>query len=378
MLGGVQIRGNEIELLDGSLGLVVRVAHDKASEGPTLHFHALATLKDRATGDLDLCLVGRELAEVADELVVNALPPIVSAIRDSPVLGATHAWSDTENGVRGHSAYFGLVRANTDGAAVARLIEEGLFADLPELPRDGRMHLLKVVALAQGGEWRRTLELDGGTQLPDDKRHGIRSEGARDGRMVVVFVVLDGARDPLNDEGARREARRQLAAHPRWLPDPTECPAKLVPASFETHPSDPVAARGGRMLHAIRGCEGGTVELCYIAAQELITETLDSTAAQSLFLRACHLGEASGCTNAAASRKPQDDCSFETYEASCERGHDPWGCTMLGFTLIRGDARHRDIERARRVLPEGCALALGENNPACQTAKELLQSLNKP
>ena len=147
-----------------------------------------------------------------------------------------------------------------------------------------------------------------------------------------------------------------------------------MPARFATREKwDENAARGGRLLYAVRACEGGDGEYCYAAAQELIVEDPKSAAAQSLFLAACHLGRASGCTNAAASHA-QDDCSFATYEAACDRGQDPWGCTMLGYALVDGDPKHRDLQRARTILPKACRL--GENDPACQAATQLLDSLN--
>jgi hypothetical protein len=63
-----------------------------------------------------------------------------------------------------------------------------------------------------------------------------------------------------------------------------------------------------------------------------------------------------------------------TYEASCDPGDDPWGCTMLGHSLVRGDPRHRDLQRARTVLPKACRL--GQDDPACQAASQILESLD--
>lgn len=371
-LGAVEVRGDRIAVLDGSLDLVVRAPTDRRDDGAAVHLHVLATPRGQPTG-FDLCLAGRDLAEVVDELVDQALPPVVSALRDTPLLGATHAWSDTENGIAGHSGYLGRFRArgDVDRAAAGRLVEQHLLADLPPLPQDGRMHLMKVVALVSGGAWQRTVELDGGT-LRADEPLGVRSEAAG---AVVVFAVIDGTVDPVRDAGARREALQQLASRPSWLPDPATCPAKLVPAALELRPWDPVATRGGRLRHAIHGCQAGAVELCYAAAQALVTPEITDPASQSLFLRACQLGEASGCTNAAAGRRKQDDCAFATYEASCERGRDPWGCTMLGLALVDWEGR-RDLARARQILPRACRLS--DDDPACQAARSILQSLDRP
>jgi len=375
VLGPVEIRGDEIDLLGGRLKLVVRVPHEHDDEGAdraAVHVHVLAIPRDRKTGRLDLCIVGTQLAEAARALTENALPPLVSAIREQPVLDASHRWSDASPGIPGHSAYLGgyYVRGDAADPAVSNLISTGILANLPELPRDGRMHLLKIVVVAQGGDWRRDLELDGDIKLEASRPLKIPSSAAA---MVVGFVVLDGEVDPRDDTGARREAHQRLAAHPKWLPDPTECPANTLPAKLDSQKWDDTAARGGRLLYAVRACEGGDRAHCYAAAQELLAEDQTSAAAQSLFLAACHLGFASGCTNAAASRA-QDDCSLATYEASCDRGRDPWGCAMLGRALVLGDPRHRDLQRARTVLPKACRL--GQDDPACQAASQLLESLD--
>jgi hypothetical protein len=375
VLGPVDIHGDEIDLLDGRLKLVVRVPHDdEGGHRAPVHVHVLAIPKDRKTGRLDLCIVGTQLADAARALTENALPPLVSAIRELPVLGASHRWSDTSRGIPGHSAYFGdyYVRGDPDGSAVSNLLDAGILADLPELPRDGKMHFLKVVVVAQGGDWIRNLELDGDIKLETARPLKIPSSAAA---MVVGFIVLDAEADPQNDTGARREAHQRLAAHPKWLPDPGECPARTLPARLDNPRWDETAARGGRLLYAVRACESGDRAHCYAAAQELIAEDQTSAAAQSLFLAACHLGLASACTNAAASRPP-DDCSLATFEASCDRGHDPWGCAMLGLELVRGDPRHRDLQRARTVLPKACRLR--QDDPACQAASQLLESLNNP
>jgi len=59
---------------------------------------------------------------------------------------------------------------------------------------------------------------------------------------------------------------------------------------------------------------------------------------------------------------------------SCDRGNDPWGCVMLAATLVKGDEKHRDIERARKVLPKACSLS--EDDPACQQERPVLRYLD--
>lgn len=371
VLGAIEIHGNQIELLDGWLALNVRVPHDEEIKAG-FHFHVLAIPRDRKAGKLDLCIVGPRHAEAARALVDHALPPLVSAIRHQPLLGAVHAWSDTERGIPGHSVYFGdaYMRGSENNPAFSSLLEGGLFEEAPALPRDGLLHVVKVTVQSRDGDLLRTIELDGATAVETERR--LKGKSNIPGWMVA-FSVLDDEPDPLNDVRAGSDARQRLIAHPSWLPDPHTCPAKLMPLTVATASWDAVAARGGRLLHAVRGCESGVAQLCYAAAQELIVEDSTSLAAASLFVRACQHGFASGCTNAAAGRVPQDDCSFETYEVSCDRGHDPWGCPMLGAALALGDPKQRDLARARAVLPRACTG--GEPDPACERAKLILASL---
>ena len=372
-LGAVSIHDNVIDLLEGQLRLAVRVPHED-QKGRPVHFHVVATPTNRGAAALELCIVGVDHADAARSLIDHALPPLVSAIRRQPVLDATHTWSDTPHGIAGHSAYIGryYVRSESHNPAFANLIAGGLFEDAPPLPTDGHMHVVKVTAAARDGGVFRTIELDGTSAVEVERR---LAEPSSAPGMLVVFAVLDGQADPIDDADPRAEAHRLLAARPAWLPDAQVCPAGLAPASFTSGAWDPAAARGGRLLDAVRGCERGIATLCYSAAQSLISEDLKSRAAQALFLRSCQLGSESACTNAAAGR-PQDDCAFETYEASCERGQDPWGCAMLGHALASGDPKHRDLVRARAVLPLACKF--GDGDPACEAARRLLDELGGP
>jgi TPR repeat protein len=99
--------------------------------------------------------------------------------------------------------------------------------------------------------------------------------------------------------------------------------------------------------------------------------------AQALFLRACRLGVASGCTNAAADidlRRERaagtaEACTVPTYERTCAAG-DAWGCTMLGDALLVGRGVRADPSRARVALEKACHG--DEADPACVAARRLL------
>jgi hypothetical protein len=100
---------------------------------------------------------------------------------------------------------------------------------------------------------------------------------------------------------------------------------------------------------------------------------------EALFLRACSLGIASGCTNRAAGimmdeehRPGALECASRTFDAMCQRD-DPWACTMLAFNLERGLGIARDLTRALEVLPGGCRL--GVEDEACQHALEVKKEI---
>lgn len=131
----------------------------------------------------------------------------------------------------------------------------------------------------------------------------------------------------------------------------------------------------------IATCKGGGAVACYGAALHQQTQK-HLELSDALFLRACKLGAASGCTNRAASLlslSPNPTpttlrCASATFERSCA-AHDPWGCTMFATMLMRGMGGVQDLNRARTVLDDSCLN--GESDPACESAAALRLQIDK-
>ena len=121
-------------------------------------------------------------------------------------------------------------------------------------------------------------------------------------------------------------------------------------------------------------CRAGNASDCYSAALVVQRTIKTGPLSDALFLRACKLGVASGCTNLAASMEDSGDyaCPNRTYELACGRD-DPWACTMMGFHLIRGIGVEKNNDRARRFLARSCRF--GDTDEACAKAKAFLKEI---
>ena len=164
---------------------------------------------------------------------------------------------------------------------------------------------------------------------------------------------------------------------PTWLVDDS-CPADVMPATMVK--GDYSQCMDGA-ASCIATCKAGGAVACYGAALHQQAQQ-HLKLSDALFLRACKLGEASGCTNRAASLlslspNPMPTtlrCASATFERSCA-AHDPWGCTMFATMLMRGMGVVQDLNRARTVLDYSCIH--GETDPACEAAGALRLQIDK-
>jgi hypothetical protein len=380
-VGPVEVSGAELRLFKGKLRLVVSKPRDAGNDKPMGHFHVVATVADAPTAPLDACIIGvgdspeKRLESVAEAFVGVAFPPVLSHFRGEPVLDARLSWGDEPWGVPGMHGYVGPVlgRGSVDGAP---FMDAPLFSNVPDLPRDGKLHLIKAVLYSKDGFWLRTVELDGRATGVSERRFSPLDPHGNAG-MIVRYAVFDRPATPAAAAG-RDDALERLKAREAWLFPAGDCPADLIPAALPAFSFSSTACRGGRLLDCLLECRHGAASFCYVAAQEILPTALDAAAAQALFLRSCRLGFASGCTNAAAGRlargRPMDECSLRTFQQICERVGDPWACAMFGAALARGDSTRRDPARARTVLAKACHA--DQEDPACQAAKAILSSLD--
>jgi hypothetical protein len=166
------------------------------------------------------------------------------------------------------------------------------------------------------------------------------------------------------------------AVRPDWLPSLDQCPADAMPPR-ETRSGFYKGRCESTLERCLRNCQSGNAEDCYASAIAVQKVSKHSPVAEALFLKACALGIASGCTNRAAGilfDHKADPCALRTFTAACDR-LDPWACTMIGFHLVRGIGIEKDHERARQLLSRSCKY--GDTDEACRAAKRLLEQLDE-
>jgi TPR repeat protein len=204
------------------------------------------------------------------------------------------------------------------------------------------------------------------------------------GVVVVVAVVVLGCGatqvgTPANVGGETRRstdaALDHLGRRPAWLFPSDRCPADAFPGVEKplSYDRDDCVSN---LEQCLERCQSDDANACYLSALRVQEIKAPMEYSEALFLKACSLGVASGCTNRAAGIMVQmrDDsvpwlCVNRTFEAMC-RIDDPWACTMWGSSLLYGRGIPADVERARQVLPKGCRLS--EDDAACVAARKLL------
>jgi hypothetical protein len=166
---------------------------------------------------------------------------------------------------------------------------------------------------------------------------------------------------------------------PSWLATPPACPTKVLPKQFVEPGYSLEDCAGGRIDQCLEQCKNSMVSACYSAALILQAESPenDRTLSTPLFARACQLGDASACTNWASALDESDpkneDCRRDTFEATCKRGQDPWGCTMYSYILANQGIDEATLSTIRSYV--GTACRYGEDDPACKAMRDGLKQL---
>jgi hypothetical protein len=165
---------------------------------------------------------------------------------------------------------------------------------------------------------------------------------------------------------------------PAWSRLLAACPADAFPGGDQrlNYLAEGCASN---LVGCLDRCQGRNGNACYAAALRVQELKAPDKYSDTLFMRACELGIASGCTNRAAAMAGGEGedaaawkCPNRTFEAMCEQ-EDPWACTMWGGSLWYGRGIKQDVHAARKVLPKGCSY--GEDDPACVGARELLKEI---
>jgi hypothetical protein len=320
-----------------------------------------------ALGETD----GARFEDAADNYVSLGLPPALSFVRRDPVLTAHRFYGDEPWAVAGYRGYVGGIRSLglPEEAALTAPIFSGA-----RIPRDGKVHQLKSVLMFKDGRWSRTLELDGAKGLePDAPFAGLpaSSDPSHFG-LLIRYAVLETA-DREADSVARAGALRAIVDRPAWLLAPAGCIADALPSAFHDLAFGMRSCAGGRLEDCLSECEGGSAASCY----EIGLEMQETHQAESLsgpfYERACRLGGASGCTNAAAAPSLEKTaCAGRTFQAVCDRDGDPWACAMFAMGLMNAKGKP-DVARARAAFTKSCARGL--DDPACVAATRLSEKL---
>jgi hypothetical protein len=191
--------------------------------------------------------------------------------------------------------------------------------------------------------------------------------------LVIVFAASIFAAMPAGAADNNDVFTKMEGTWPDWLPRAQQCPADAMPANagLAAFSIEGCSAAAEQCLDR---CRTGNANDCYSAALVVQQKLKTGPLSDALFLRACKLGVASGCTNVAASIEDSGDyaCPNRTYELACGRD-DPWACTMMGFHLIKGIGVEKNNGRARRFLAKSCRF--GEADEACRNAKAFLKEI---
>ena len=191
--------------------------------------------------------------------------------------------------------------------------------------------------------------------------------------LVIVSAVSLLAPMPAGVPDSNGVIAKMAGTWPDWLPRAEQCPAEAMPANAGA-PAFSIEGCTAAVEQCFDRCRAGNAGDCYSAALVLQRTIKTGPLSDALFLRACKLGAASGCTNVAASMEDSGDfaCPNRTYELACGQD-DPWACTMMGFHLIRGIGVPKDNYRALRFLAKSCRF--GDTDEACVQAKAFLKEI---
>jgi len=156
------------------------------------------------------------------------------------------------------------------------------------------------------------------------------------------------------------------------LNDPVGCPVDGALAPLSIDPSvdpsceiDPAGAEACR-AHCLRGHP----ESCNAVARALQSRDPEAETDELYYLRACHYGLATGCTNWAVgqlsdeSHEPTPDpesdpwfvCLARVFAHACDMDDD-WGCAMLEQMRMEGEGHKRAPAAARAALEARCDAA---------------------
>jgi hypothetical protein len=176
------------------------------------------------------------------------------------------------------------------------------------------------------------------------------------------------------------EVALRVLANEEWMAEADTCPADIMPTDMRIEHS--AKCSGAEVPGCYQRCKQDDVDACYWLAYAVQQSEAGSRAAESLYQRACKLGEPSGCVNRAVGMLQADasdpevlTCTARTFGRACDLD-DIRGCSMLGLAYSRGLGVPVDPERAAAALHKACARAGDAAHEACTSASEILQQFD--
>lgn len=195
---------------------------------------------------------------------------------------------------------------------------------------------------------------------------------------AALLSVPASAADEMSAVAAQVSA--QVLEHSDWVAAASACPADRMPTTntFDSH-QDNDCKRAEQLPACLARCTSGDGMSCYWLANTLELAGGERPAFEPLYQHSCELGVISGCTNNAAGQlmaQPDDAtlkaCTARTFARACELD-DPWGCTMYGDQLRRGDGVQKSNELALKALGKSCKN--GPVDEACSTARDMIEEI---
>lgn len=197
--------------------------------------------------------------------------------------------------------------------------------------------------------------------------------------LFLVTIAVEAA-EPTEAEGPLGDVVAAVLAEHGWVVDLEQCPSAVMPPWVRKSDESKPDCEQANARQCLEACQDGEANACYWLAQALQREPGQQRATDTLFQRSCKLGVASGCTNRAAAilhldpdSKDKFACTSLTFKLACERD-DPWGCTMYGIALSRGQGVNRDLEQAKTALKKACRF--DEDDKACVSAKNVRKKID--
>ncbi|SIO12641.1 hypothetical protein [Vannielia litorea] len=193
--------------------------------------------------------------------------------------------------------------------------------------------------------------------------------------LLVLVPLAATADDTLAWARAQPQPMRtvllRIAKDPAFTSTLSQCPGALYRASKARYRSDTSCAR--KPNACLDRCLKGDQSSCFNLANAMQTVAPleeESRFAYPLYARACALGNANACVNAAATARngswrpgtrpgtaTAPACQLKTYAEACTNGA-AWGCYMEGNIHRDGaPGTRRDPARADALYARACTLA---------------------